>query len=405
MWESFWVGIAPDHWPPLIAALLLPIGLVFLRRLRPVLGFAAVTARPARPPLALLDRWIAGLLAVTAVIHLALPLGHHDEPILAAGFIGSGIAFAWLAVRVLERRRYRWMAVLLSIATLVAYLIVVGSGREEADQVGIATALDELAIVAFCVVPLRQPGCRRRFARFVASGGAIALTVMAGSVIWIGSFLAHSAAGEPRDLAGSTASAEHDHAHQLAARAQAGIIMAPHDNTAPTAQQRAAAAKLAADTRATTAKYADIRAAIAAGYHLGFQSSGASVHLERKANQTDGRVLDPNAPELLVYAIEDGRATLLGVVYQMPEAGVPGLAVGGPVTGWHSHNVCASVLPPGIGIVSPFGGCPAFSVATTIPAMMHVWVVDNPAGAFAEGLDEQWVRAYNRQHGIPYTAG
>ncbi len=37
----------------------------------------------------------------------------------------------------------------------------------------------------------------------------------------------------------------------------------------------------------------------------------------------------------------------------------------------------------------------------TSPEMMHVWVVDNPQGAFAEGLDETWVRAYNATHGRP----
>ena len=33
--------------------------------------------------------------------------------------------------------------------------------------------------------------------------------------------------------------------------------------------------------------------------------------------------------------------------------------------------------------------------------MMHVWVVDNPDGAFAEGLDKEWVRAYHAEHGRP----
>ena len=33
--------------------------------------------------------------------------------------------------------------------------------------------------------------------------------------------------------------------------------------------------------------------------------------------------------------------------------------------------------------------------------MMHVWVVDNPAGPFAEGLDKAWVADYQRTHGRP----
>jgi len=400
MWQSFFVGIAPDHWPALIAALLLPVGIWAVNRLRRPLTVSAGTATEPREPLPLLQRWIAVLLGLTAVVHLALPLGHHDEPVLLVGFLGSGVVWAWLAIRVIEGKRYRLVAILLSVATLIGYLIVVGGGNEEADQVGIATALDELAIIAFCMVPVRQPGRPRRFARFAASGGTIAIVVIVGAVIWIGSFLAHAAAGKPTEP--SAASSDHDHAHEHAARAQAGIIMHPHGGVPPTAEQKAAADKLAADTKAATAKYADIRAALAAGCSLSFQKTGTSVHLERKANQKDGKILDPNAPEQLVYAILDHKATLLGVVYQMPKAGVPGQTIGGSITNWHSHNVCGSILPPGIGIVSPFGGCPAFSVDLTIPEMMHVWVVDNPNGAFAEGLDDKWVKAFNATHGLPW---
>jgi hypothetical protein len=401
MWESFLVGIAPDHWPALMAAILLPVGIWVVRRLRGPLSMTGPGPQPAREPLSLLDKWIAVLLAVTAVVHLALPLGHHDEPVLLIGFVGSGVAWAWLAMRVVERKRYRLMAIGLAVATLIGYLVIVGGGNEEADQVGIATALDELAIIAFCMVPTRRPGRPRRFARFAASGGTIFVVVVVGAVIWIGSFLAHAATGKPTQP--SAASGEHNHAHEHAARAQAGIITHPHGGEAPTAEQKAAADKLAADTRAATAKYADVRAALAAGYRMSLQKSGASVHMERKANQKDGKILDPNAPEQLVYAIEDGKATLLGVVYQMPTAGVPGPAIGGPLTSWHSHNICGSVVPPGIGIVSPFGGCPVFSVDVTIPEMMHVWVVDNPNGAFAEGLDDKWVKEFNLAHGVPWN--
>jgi hypothetical protein len=41
-------------------------------------------------------------------------------------------------------------------------------------------------------------------------------------------------------------------------------------------------------------------------------------------------------------------------------------------------------------------------VSLTTPEMMHVWVVDSPAGPFAEGLDKEWVRAYHAQHGLPF---
>ena len=83
----------------------------------------------------------------------------------------------------------------------------------------------------------------------------------------------------------------------------------------------------------------------------------------------------------------------------MERAGEPGPEPGGPITGWHAHNGCLTVLPPGFGVTSPYGGCPALSVQATIPEMMHIWTVDSPRGPYAEGLDEQWVRAYHAKHG------
>jgi hypothetical protein len=134
-------------------------------------------------------------------------------------------------------------------------------------------------------------------------------------------------------------------------------------------------------------------------------SEGTQVHLENKAYANDGRILDPQRPETLVYAISGGRATLLGALFVMQNAGEPGPAVGGSITHWHAHNVCVTALPPGFGLVTPFGGCTALSVDITTPEMMHVWVVDSPAGPFADGLDDAWVRAYHAQHGLPYSAG
>jgi len=229
--------------------------------------------------------------------------------------------------------------------------------------------------------------------------------ILVGAFIWIGSFVAHKA-NDTTVTAGNgaaVASGDHEHAHEHAARAQAGVIMRPlGDGHHPTAAQQQAAIELAAATRAAMARYADLAAAVAAGYQLpAVRATGPDVHLENKAYGKDRRILDPQKPEMLVYAIGDGRATLLGVVFVMDVAGAPGPAPGGPTTRWHAHNLCVSALPPGFGIVSPFGGCPAFSVNITSTEMMHVWVVDNPNGPFAEGLDEKWVRAYHAAHGRP----
>jgi hypothetical protein len=390
--ESFAVGIAPQHAPALIAALLLPILVFVVRRLRP----PTVQVRRST----MVELWAAWLLGISAAVHLALPLGHYDGPVLAIGFVGSGAAYAWLAMRALEGRSWRLMSALLIVATLIAYLVVTGKGGEEPDQVGIATALVELAALALCFVP-RRNGRRRWFARSAGAFGSVMITLVVGVAVWISSFVAHTAGGSTSDGQAIGHTDDHTHAHDHAARAQAGVIMRPLADPHPTVAQQEAANALAAATKLAMAKYANLSAAIAAGYTLPQAGTGPDVHLENKAYKSDGRVLDPQRPEMLVYAIGGGRATLLGVVFVMPVAGVPGPDPGGPVTRWHAHNICLTALPPGFGIVSPFGACPALSINVTVPEMMHVWIVDNPNGPFAEGLDKAWVLAYHARHGVP----
>jgi hypothetical protein len=408
--QTFLVGIAPDHVPALFAALLVPIVVLVARRLRlPGVRSPVDGARQTEPRTVRL--WVAWLMGISAAVHLALPLGHFDGTLLTLGFVGSGLAYAWLALRAYEGRSYRLWSALLIVATLIAYLVITGSGREEPDQVGIATALVELLALGLCLVPSREQSRPRRFKRFAGSTATIFMTFVVGVVVWVGTIAAHAATatdvGDPTNAADSAAvgGADHEHVHDHAARAQAGIIMRPQADNHPTPEQVAAAQALADATKAAMARYARLDDAIAAGYVLPRNAKGTSVHMDNPAYKKDGRVLDPERPETLVYAIEGGKATLLGVVYVMERAGVPAPQPGGPITRWHAHNLCLTALPPGFGIVSPFGSCPVLSLDLTSPEMMHVWVVDNPAGPFAEGVDAAWARAYNDAHGLPTSVG
>ena len=371
--QTFAVGIAPDHLAALIAALLLPLVVLFARRLRgasapadqhllgqsDVDGQTATTVAPTVPlgQPATVRIWVAWLMGISAAVHLALPLGHFDGALLTLAFVGSGVAYAWLALRAWEGRSYRLWSSLLVVATLIAYLVVTGSGGEEPDQVGIATALIELAALGLCLVPTRSPDRPKRWRRFVASTATITATFLVGVVIWIGSFAAHAATDgdvattpadateaveHSHDVAGLPAQVPPDgHAHDHAARAQAGIIMRPQEEHTATAEQQAAAAALADATRAAMTRFARLPDAIAAGYLLPAKATGPDVHLENKAYKSDGRILDPERPETLVYAIDGGRATLLGVVYVMERA-----RCAGPAAGRADHPVaCAQRVP------------------------------------------------------------
>jgi len=141
-------------------------------------------------------------------------------------------------------------------------------------------------------------------------------------------------------------------------------------NLAPTASastaQRAAAADLLNRTEAATAQYSDVAKAKAAGYDLqaGLArkekksprvaaqlkriDSGAAMsdahmpmlHVGNKAKKADGKVLDPNAPETLMYSYEGhGTWKLIGVMYTATES-YPHAPPdpGGAITRWHYHD-------------------------------------------------------------------
>ncbi|MDQ6785183.1 MAG: hypothetical protein M3063_17490 [Actinomycetota bacterium] len=130
--------------------------------------------------------------------------------------------------------------------------------------------------------------------------------------------------------------------------------------------QQAAAADLLARTQAATAQYSDLDKAKAAGFDLQASltkdekkrpnlaadlqriDSGQPakngkmpmLHVGNKANRADGKVLDPTAPETLMYGYQGhGNWTLVGVMYTANES-YPQAPPdpGGPITRWHYHD-------------------------------------------------------------------
>jgi hypothetical protein len=380
--NDFLIGFAPEHMAAvgaLVVAAVLVVPGARVVRAHAVLGVPwAVRLRTGCAAAGTGERWAAALLAVAGVIHLGLPLGHGGA-VATVLFLGSGAAYCWLALRVLGGRRWRGVAVALVLATLVAYLVNLARG-EEADQVGLATALVELAALGLAV------GTRRRV-------GAVALlmvtSVLFGVASWLSALAGHAIEDARAGASGGSAGgAGHHHHGQHLARAQAGVIMRPGASGTTASQQRAAADVLAA-VRAATAKYGDVAAALADGYRPDKQGDGLDVHFENKERSGDGVVLDPTRPEMLVYARAGARAALLGVVFRMPKAGQRGPQVGGASTTWHTHNICVGPLPPGFGLVTPYGTCPFLTAQVTLPEMMHVWVVDSPAGPFTDSLPKE----------------
>lgn len=144
---------------------------------------------------------------------------------------------------------------------------------------------------------------------------------------------------------------------------------------AATPDERAAATELVEDTRAATAGYTDFDAALATGYRANPQGGEDATHHPNRSLMRDRKVLDPTAPESLMYwTAPDGRKVLVGVVYKTT-ASEDAPAPGGELTAWHTHaggQKCHPAQDP---------GCPQ-----STGKMLHVFFFDGVHDPFTENM-------------------
>jgi hypothetical protein len=153
---------------------------------------------------------------------------------------------------------------------------------------------------------------------------------------------------------------------------------------APTAAERSAASALVTAVRSGVARLADPEVAAREGYvqSTPFAFYGLrAAHFHNETYNQDGKLLDPERPEDLMYLKhDDGSLELIGVMFLAPPGDGP--AIGGPLTHWHVHNdLCGG--PDGVVAKAPDGACPADTYPITFE-MLHVWLIDAPDGPFAD---------------------
>jgi hypothetical protein len=292
---------------------------------------------------------------------------------------------------------------------------VEGMGAVEAVQLadGMAAAL---ALVALAGTIVRLAGVRLPAAgpRLAGAGmAAIALLafpgmVSAGSHNHAGGDEDHGAHGdEDRGAPGAHDDGDHGERAELAGLGgddhHEAVEGTPYDPALPlnfggmegvTPEQQAAAENLVAVTLRYLPQFADPAAAEAAGYHSIGDGGTGYEHLINWDLIDDGRLLDPNYPEALVYAYDKGERTLEAAMFMMPSGttldDVPEL--GGELTQWHIHDdLCFSDDPtaPRVAGVTEIGGeCPAPLVKFEPVPMIHVWIVPHECGPFSalEGI-------------------
>src|SRR6266550_2970417 len=351
--------INPEHAIGLIAGLVaLPVALLLLRRQR---GWEEATGTA---------QGAAVLMAVTGAVHLAL-IGHHlrTEPVTSLLFLVNAALFFGLALN-MRWRHWRLASWLLLIATIAGYLVYVVGGLEGPDQVGLATKLVELTALGLVLVPARRERRSFRRTRCAALGVSLPLLLVSTTAtLWIVDLVRPDA--------------RHIHA---------GAVLQATD-LQPTQQQREAAAELYRQTKSAVAPYQDWHNAWAAGYRPGGSQTMPSTHWMNQRYIDAGYVMDPRHPQGLVYANTNRGPVLLGAMFQMKRIGEFGPDPGGAVTAWHQHqNICFTPLGFEFSLMTPTATCPLGAIDISAPAMLHVWIVDNPTGPFAIDIDPTVVK-------------
>ena len=195
------------------------------------------------------------------------------------------------------------------------------------------------------------------------------------------------------------------HDHSITAAPAALAWPRPWDPTLPidvsgvegvSAEQELRAVTLIEDTLRELPKYADPVAAIAAGYTSIGDAGTGTEHYIKADLIGDDVLLDPTAPESLVYAVNGDQRTLAGAMYIASPRSIDDPTLtdwAGPLMTWHKHdNLCWSVgddgKPKVVGVIDANGNCANGVRSGGESPMVHVWIEPHPCGVFAalEGI-------------------
>lgn len=153
-----------------------------------------------------------------------------------------------------------------------------------------------------------------------------------------------------------------------------------------TPEQQAQAENLLAATLYYLPHWADYRTAEAEGWRSIHDGVTGYEHFINASKYDDGKILDPTAPESLVYRYENGQRKLVAAMFMLKPgttlADVP--QVGGKLMQWHIHdNLCFTPEGAVGGLRQPGGPCRDGLVPGGEQPMIHVWIESNPCGPFA----------------------
>jgi hypothetical protein len=352
---------------------------------------------------------LAALSAGAAAIHFAVVFEHFAEYALYGAFflVLSWAQVIWPVVLLWRPSRlWLWLGIAGNAVVIAVYVASRTAGLpfgpdlhnpESAGALDVVSCVLEFGLIAGCAALLWRPSLADRpAARRGALARAAALAAVPAVVIAATTAVMTPGWAGPEGPAGMASGMSQSSPGTLdAGTGDMGATdgqpdMQMYGSTAPpTAAQVVAAAALIRETGTSLKRYANVQAALAAGYTYVLKTNGEE-HLLHDGPDPAYQGLNPQDPSSLVYAINvPGHApVLLGAMYIMGGQ-QNGPQVGGGLTRWHSHLVtCVGGQQTIAGFgVQLRGGCnPATWQDKYTAQMLHVWVVPYPGGVFSDDL-------------------
>jgi hypothetical protein len=396
-----------------------------------------VTAPAIAPALA-----FASFMSLGAGAIHAAAIGVHSEHRQAVVAFAA-LALLQLAWGVLALQRPGRLIALagaaVNLAALVFFVVAKTSGigfvdgLEETERVqladGTAAAFAAIAVVGAVLAATvwRRPASWFGTVAFGATALATVVTTMFAMVAAGSHAHANGAAHEAATGTNGTPSeTPHGHDDPSGTPKTVAVPPKPYDPKEPidlsgvegvTPEQQAQAENMIAVTLLRLPKYSDYSVAEADGFRSIGDGFTGTEHFINQAYFTDGRVLDPDYPESLVYDVDrgTGKRTLAAAMYML-ETGqgfedVPKL--GGKLMQWHIHNnLCFTAEGRVAGLTNADGSCPSGLFKGPETPMIHVWIRPHPCGPFAalEGVGggqiaEGETRWCDHAHGDPTASG
>jgi hypothetical protein len=284
---------------------------------------------------------------------------------------------------------------------------------------GVAAALAAVAVIAAGVALVSGLRSVHLWQSTLAISTVLTTLVATPAMVSAGS---HTHAGSGHSHGTDTAAAApHSHATGGAAGGDTTAVVPPkpYDPTKPidlggvpgvTPEQQARAENLIAITLLRLPQFNDPATAEAAGFRSIGDAVTGDEHYINLSYFKDGRILDPDHPESLVYEPDGKGGKKLAAAMFMLETGqtladVPD--IGGKLTQWHIHNnLCFTTTGRVAALTAADGSCPPTLVKGPETPMIHVWLRPHPCGPFAalEGIGggqiaEGETRLCDHQHG------